>query len=308
LRDAVNVVRALAGQSAITTPDPTIGDPVYATDVTTLRTKLSEALSALGIYQSTYTDPGLSTGALIKKAHITQLRTNCTGGSSCYKSIGEFVTEAYQRVLGRGPDPGELSSASATLTQAQSLGQSYLISAAQNLLSTLFTSFSGNNDQFVTALYRGYLQRAPDDSGYNFYWTRLENSTDTRAQQILAFAASSEFQTNVVSLCVAFGGGGGLHYVLSDIQGSARVAMNNNGSTSAVVARHDYLPFGEEISAGVGLRTSGQGYNATYPNRRKYAMTERDATSGLDNTPWRKYESMSGRWTSPDPFLEALLL
>jgi RHS repeat-associated protein len=77
--------------------------------------------------------------------------------------------------------------------------------------------------------------------------------------------------------------------------------MNNNGSSSSVVARHDYLPFGEEIGSGLGLRTSSQGYSAMDPNRWKYGMLQRDAATGLDHTWWRKYENLSGRWTSPDP-------
>jgi RHS repeat-associated protein len=89
-----------------------------------------------------------------------------------------------------------------------------------------------------------------------------------------------------------------IKYVLQDHQGSTRVLMNNSG----VVARHDYLPFGEEIGAGVGLRTTGQTYNATDTNRQKYGLTERDDSSGLDHTPWRKLDSLSGRWTSPDPY------
>jgi len=37
--------------------------------------------------------------------------------------------------------------------------------------------------------------------------------------------------------------------------------MNNNGvGTSSVIARHDYLPFGEKIGANVGMRTGAQGY------------------------------------------------
>jgi len=71
-------------------------------------------------------------------------------------------------------------------------------------------------------------------------------------------------------------------------------------STSTVIARHDYLPFGEEIGANVGRRTMAQGYNVPDSNRQKYAMLERDST-GLDHTWWRKYESTAGRWTSPDP-------
>jgi RHS repeat-associated protein len=92
---------------------------------------------------------------------------------------------------------------------------------------------------------------------------------------------------------------GTTNYVLNDAQGSARTVMNNNGSSSSVIARHDYLPFGEEISS--GLRGSGLGYGATDNNRQKYGMTERDDATGLDHTWWRKYENLSGRWTSPDP-------
>ncbi len=100
----------------------------------------------------------------------------------------------------------------------------------------------------------------------------------------------------------AASGAGAINYVLSDIQGSTRAMMSNNGSSSAVIARHDYLPFGEEIGAGLGLRSTSQGYGAADTNRQKYGLTERDDATGLDHTWWRKYENLSGRWTSPDPY------
>ena len=65
------------------------------------------------------------------------------------------------------------------------------------------------------------------------------------------------------------GSSGGLKYVLSDIQGSTRAVMSNNGNSSTVLARHDYLPFGEEIGSSIGGRTSGQGYSAADLNRWK---------------------------------------
>jgi hypothetical protein len=46
-----------------------------------------------------------------------------------------------------------------------------------------------------------------------------------------------------------------VNYVLQDVQGSTCVVM----SGSSVIARHDFLPFGEEIAAGVGMRTVGKG-------------------------------------------------
>ncbi|MCU1264588.1 MAG: repeat-associated core domain [Acidobacteria bacterium] len=99
--------------------------------------------------------------------------------------------------------------------------------------------------------------------------------------------------------------GAGLRYVLQDIQGTARVVMN--GNSSAVPARHDYLPLGEEISNSIGAR-SATGYGGTDANRWDYGLTERDQTSGLDHTWFRKYESKSGRWTSPDPYRGSIVL
>jgi hypothetical protein len=49
----------------------------------------------------------------------------------------------------------------------------------------------------------------------------------------------------------------GRQYVFSNHQGSPRVTTTNSG---AVLSRHDYAPFGEELAAGIGMRLSGQGY------------------------------------------------
>jgi RHS repeat-associated protein len=128
--------------------------------------------------------------------------------------------------------------------------------------------------------------------------------TSTLAPTYPLLVDTSLFSNGVTLSNVVIGSGSGssLKYVLQDLQGSTRAVMNNNGSSSAIIARHDYLPFGEEIGSGTGLRTGTQGYGATDTNRQKYAMLERDDATGLDHTWWRKYESFSGRWTSPDPY------
>lgn len=193
LRTAINAVRSLAGQSAgsWTHTGLAAGDLIYADDVRDLRSKLNDALVALNLQTSSYTDNTIVsyaddplTATVFKAVHIRELRTRSTSGAG--------------------------------------------------------------------------------------------NSTSG-------------------------GSSGGLHYVLSDIQGSTRAVMNNNGSLSAVIARHDYLPFGEEIGSGIGWRSGSQGYATSDTNRWKYGMLQRDATTGLDHAWWRKYESFSGRWTSPDP-------
>jgi len=79
--------------------------------------------------------------------------------------------------------------------------------------------------------------------------------------------------------------------------GSTRVATDANGG---VRARHDYLPFGEEIQAGIGGRTAGQGYVADNL-RQKFSQKERDNELGLDYFGERYYSSAQGRFTSCDP-------
>jgi RHS repeat-associated protein len=71
--------------------------------------------------------------------------------------------------------------------------------------------------------------------------------------------------------------------------------MKSDGS----VARHDFLPFGEEIQ-GIGGRTAGLGYVADNV-RQKFTQKERDNESGLDYFLARYYSSAQGRFTSPDP-------
>jgi len=65
--------------------------------------------------------------------------------------------------------------------------------------------------------------------------------------------------------------GVGMSYMLADRKGSKRILMNASGG---VVARHDYMPNGEEIQAGMGLRTTAQGYGATDNERQRFAGLE----------------------------------
>ncbi|HEX8844615.1 MAG TPA: RHS repeat-associated core domain-containing protein, partial [Pyrinomonadaceae bacterium] len=95
----------------------------------------------------------------------------------------------------------------------------------------------------------------------------------------------------------AAAGAGGTQYVFSDHQGSTRVVMNSTG----IISRQDYQPFGEELSA-VGLRSTDPHYAGANSARQKYAGMEKDEATGMAHTLWRKYDGISGRWTSPDPY------
>jgi RHS repeat-associated protein len=91
----------------------------------------------------------------------------------------------------------------------------------------------------------------------------------------------------------------GTRYATSDTLGSPRV-VTDSGAT--IISRHDFMPFGEELGAGIGGRTTGMGYSAADGLRQKFTSKERDNETGLDYFAARYYASTQGRFTSPDSF------
>jgi len=115
------------------------------------------------------------------------------------------------------------------------------------------------------------------------------------------------------SISGATSGGGGtatVHWLVTDQLGTSRMVFDQSGDLTVLdqngnyvrgVTRHDYLPFGEELDAGVGGRTTAQGYSASDRVRQKFTGYEHDSESGLDYAHARYYASSQGRFTSPDP-------
>jgi RHS repeat-associated protein len=93
-------------------------------------------------------------------------------------------------------------------------------------------------------------------------------------------------------------GGGGRKYVNVDHLGSTRVVTNAAG---AVTEAYDYFPFGEEMGAGNGGRTTAMGYSPAGGEKLKFTGKERDAETGLDYFLARYYSGAQGRFTSVDP-------
>jgi RHS repeat-associated protein len=95
--------------------------------------------------------------------------------------------------------------------------------------------------------------------------------------------------------------GGGTSYLTMDTLGTPRIisGTNINDNTGGVKARHDYLPFGEELGLSGG-RTEAQGY-VVDSVKQKFTSKERDVETGLDYFQARYYASAQGRFTSVDP-------
>ncbi len=94
---------------------------------------------------------------------------------------------------------------------------------------------------------------------------------------------------------------GGTTYITADTLGSPRMLTD---SQAQVTSRHDYAPFGEELTSQFGGRSLQQQY-VTDNLRQKFTGQERDSETGLDYFHARCYSSTQGRFTSADPLLSS---
>lgn len=93
------------------------------------------------------------------------------------------------------------------------------------------------------------------------------------------------------------GTGVDIRWLVSDQLGTPRMIFNISGSLAGVI-RHDYLPFGEDLTQ--GGRGTPLGY-AIDTIRQKFTQKERDDETKLDYFLARYYANLQGRFTSADP-------
>ncbi|HEX8163947.1 MAG TPA: RHS repeat-associated core domain-containing protein [Pyrinomonadaceae bacterium] len=219
--------------------------------------------------------------------------------------LSSFVTSFYASVLSRQPTGGELSSGVASLAAAMGQGQAAFFDAASQMGQNLFLSQEyanrGRTDHwFVYDLYVAFLGREPDSGG----WAAWEAGVPSqgRPANIYGFSSSGNGEwvnRSNAQYAAAAAAQGGVNWMVSDHLGTPRMTVDQTGSLGGV-KRHDYLPFGEEIGAGTGGRTTGQGYGQIDNVRQHFTGKERDSETGLDYFGARYYSSPMGRWVSPD--------
>jgi RHS repeat-associated protein len=94
-----------------------------------------------------------------------------------------------------------------------------------------------------------------------------------------------------------------ISYTTTDTLGSPRIITDQNGT---VISRRDFMPFGEELSAGIGGRTGdgGQKYSSAQDTvRQKFTGYQKDDETQLDFAEARYYNNQHGRFTAVDPLL-----
>jgi RHS repeat-associated protein len=149
-------------------------------------------------------------------------------------------------------------------------------------------------------------------SGNNLVWKKLTFPAVTTTKIRVVVSAATDGVARIAEVEAYFGGGAQqvgsgeaeIEWLVSDRLGTPRMVVDQTGSLAGI-KRHDYLPFGEEIGANVGGRTTGQGYSQPDATRQHFIGSERDDETGLDYMQARYYASMMGRFTSPDPLLNS---
>jgi RHS repeat-associated protein len=87
----------------------------------------------------------------------------------------------------------------------------------------------------------------------------------------------------------------GTEYLTADHLGSTRLVTSSTGAERRCL---DYLPFGEQMTQGMGAR--GTCYTSANEPRVKFTGKERDAETGLDYFGARYFSGAQGRFTTPD--------
>jgi RHS repeat-associated protein len=146
--------------------------------------------------------------------------------------------------------------------------------------------------EYITRLYETFLRRAPDGNAASWQTQADQQGRSYVLEQFLAMSAYSERSGALYRE---------IFWLVSDHLGTPRMIAGRTGKVEGV-KRRDYLPFGEEIAAGTGGRTTAQGYGQLTGNREQWATYERDEETGLDYAQARYYAPAQGRFTSPDEF------
>jgi RHS repeat-associated protein len=207
-----------------------------------------------------------------------------------------IVNNFYLGALGRDANSSELATERDALNNAAAQGLTQVQSELENFARSIFASqiydYSMSDQQFVTNLYEGFLQRGPDAGGLGF-WTSIA-ANGNRQNVLNAFVGATEFRELAATLYREE------FWLVRDRVGSPRMIVDKSGSLASV-KRHDYLPFGEELTVGQA-RTPAVGFTGD-DTRQKFTGYEHDSETGLNFAEARYQSSSQGRFTSIDPLM-----
>jgi RHS repeat-associated protein len=184
---------------------------------------------------------------------------------------------------------------------------------------SLHDNYTQENNPTLTQTFSLYGLIAFDVQYWNgSAWVTIPNGTVTGNNKVWRNFTFSPITTSKIRVFIntvpdawsrvveiqAFGTSAGnekVQWLVADQLGTPRMIFDLSGALASM-KRHDYLPFGEELFAPTGGRTTAMGYSGGDGVRQQFTSKERDIETGLDYFLARYYSSVQGRFTSPDEF------
>jgi RHS repeat-associated protein len=218
-----------------------------------------------------------------------------TGGSSEWTQSYSYDAWGNRAVSGYIPNSYATPTALAQYTNNQWLGTGASYDLDGNLSTLPSRSFTYDAENRMTQ------STQPGMGGISYIY----DGNGRRVQKTVGSTVTTYVYDGGGQLTAEYGPGtaSGTEYLLGDALGSTRLVLNASGG---VQERLDYLPFGEELTVGIGGRAAPYS-GGMYPSgpdveSQKFTGKERDAETGLDWFESRYYSSPLGRFASPDEF------
>ncbi|HZU29009.1 MAG TPA: RHS repeat-associated core domain-containing protein [Bryobacteraceae bacterium] len=174
-------------------------------------------------------------------------------------------------------------------------GSAYDLDGNQQAIGGFGFTWDGENRLLTSTLSSATTQYTYDGEGRRVMKATGANTTnyvyDAAGQLVL-----EETRENVPAT--------GTQYLTDDHLGSTRVVTDQHGT---VQKRYDYLPFGEEIWQGMGVRGADYDTPPVYGATQEVANSKftgkvRDDETGWDYFGARYFSGQQGRFTGPDEF------
>lgn len=216
----------------------------------------------------------------------------------------EFKANFFSGVRACGLSNGDTDKTMADIDFAIVLGMftngSYGV--YENGVQKFFTGSFVAGDTFRVAVEGGAVK-------YYRNGTVFYTSAAAPTYPLLADAALLTNGTDISAAVISAAGvsQSSMRWLVPDHLGTPRMVVDQTGALAGV-NHHDYLPFGEDLLAGVGGRPGGQGYGAADNVRQKFTGQERDDETNLDYMRARYYSNPQGRFQTPDPLLSSARL
>lgn len=244
---------------------------------------------------------GLDTWSASSSACCPMVTKNSTGATASY--AGGVVVQPTDLLNVHPGANGERSIVRWTAQAAGTVNLAGRFQGLDNVGTTTDVLIKHNGTTIFSGNMNGYGQTLP------FALTRTVSAGDTLEFSV-GYGANGTYNNDstglAVTLTTAAGAPADVEWLVPDQLGTPRMVADQSGSLSGI-KRHDYLPFGEEISAGAGGRTAAQGYMQDDVRQKFGGGQEHDSETSLDFMQARYYSSLMGRFTSPDSVDGAVL-